>query len=269
MNRTIRNSLAVAAFICATAGSLFAQRPTTPSTPAIIPGSAPGGVSTSGLSLFGRSGPRPYREIITDKARTQRGMLTVHKVDDKYYFELPDSVLGKDILAVTRFVQVPWGGGKYGGEEANRTVLRFEKSPDNRIFLRVSLNAVSSPDSSKPIFQAVKNSSVDPIAFAFDIRAYGKDSSSSVIDVTDFFKADNQIVSLDPALKRRFNLTSIASDRSYIETIRTYPMNTEIRTVKTFNASGASPFALSGSFPSASLPAANAAGAVTTTINTS
>lgn len=270
MNRTFRNSFAIAAFVCAAAGSLCAQRPALPSTPATTPGSAPGGVSTSGASLFGRSGPRPYREIITDKARTQKGMFTVHKVDDKYYFELGDSILGKDILAVTRFVQVPWGGGKYGGEEANKSVLRFEKSPDNRIFLRVSLNVVSSPDSSKPIFQAVKNSSVDPIAFAFDIRAFGKDSASSVIDVTDFFKADNQIVSIDPTLKRRFNLTSLAADRSYIETVRTYPMNTEIRTVKTFNASGASPFTLSaGPFPAASLPAANVAGAVTTTINTS
>ena len=269
MNRITRTSLITAIVIFAAAGSLFAQRPF-PTNPAAASAAASTGPTSLG-SLGGfRTGPRPYKEIITDKARSQRGMVTVHKVDDKYYFELPDSILGKEILAVTRFVQVPWGGGVYGGEEANENVLVFEKGPENKIFLRVSLNVVESPDSTKPIFQAVKNSSVNPIAAAFDIRAFGRDSTSSIIDVTDFFKGDNQIVSLDAGTKRRFNLSGIASDRSYIENMRTYPNNTEIRSVKTFGAIGSSPFASAPSpFPSSSLPAAQAAGAVTTTINTS
>ena len=57
---------------------LFAQRDSTRSTP---PG--PG---------VQRPGPRPYKEIITDKAITRKGMFTVHKVDDKYYFELPKNL---------------------------------------------------------------------------------------------------------------------------------------------------------------------------------
>ena len=53
------------------------------------------------------------------------------------------------------------------------------------------------PDSTQPIAQAVRNSNVDPIAASFDIKAYGKDSNSVVIDVTDFFRLDNQPVSLE------------------------------------------------------------------------
>ena len=86
------------------------------------------------------------------------------------------------------------------------------------------------------------NSNLNPIAAAFDIKAYGKGDSTSgtsVIEVTDFFKGDNQVVSLTPAIKRRFNLAAISPDRSYIENIHTYPINTEIRTVKTFTASPA------------------------------
>lgn len=271
MNRIIRISLAVALGMSAIAGPLFAQQRPIPTNPATASAAASTGPAAgSGFGAF-RTGPRPYKEIITDKARSQRGMVTVHKVEDKYYFELPDSILGKEILAVTRFVKVPWGGGVYGGEEANENVLTFEKGPDNKIFLRVSLNVVQSPDSTKPIYQAVKNSSVDPIAAAFDIRAFGRDSTSSIIDVTDFFRGDNQIVSLDAGTKRRFNLSGIATDRSYIENMRTYAKNVEIRSVKTFGASGSSPFASAPSpFPGgSSLPAAQAAGAVTTTINTS
>jgi hypothetical protein len=269
MNRFLSKAFATAVMVSVVAGQLCAQRPSTP-LPTNTAGATATGITPSAGSGAFRSGPRPYREVITDRARSQRGMLTVHKVDDKYYFELPDSILGKEILAVTRFVKVPWGGGVYGGEEANENVLMFEKGPDNKIFLRVSLNVVESPDSTKPIFQAVSNSSVDPIAAAFDIRAFGRDSTSTIIDVTDFFRGDNQIVSLDPGTKRRFSLSGLAPDRSYIESMRTYPMNTEIRSVKTFGAAGSSPFASASPIPGGnSLPAAQAAGAVTTTINTS
>lgn len=220
------------------------------------------------FSAISKQGPKPYKEIITSKAITSHGLFTVHKVDDKFYFEIPDSLLGKEILAVTRFVKVPWGGSQYGGEEANQNVLRFEKAPDNKIFIRVSLNIVSSPDSTKPIFEAVKNSSVDPIAVAFDIKTFGKDSTSSIIDVTDFLKGDNQIVSIDPNLKRRFGLTGLAPDRSYIETIKTFPINTEVKRIMTFGASSSgSP--VPSPFPSSSLPSAQASGVVTLELNTS
>ena len=62
----------------------------------------------------GATGPRPYKEVITDKAITKKGLFTVHKVDDRYYFEIADSVLGREILAVTRFVKVP---GNIGGRQ--------------------------------------------------------------------------------------------------------------------------------------------------------
>ncbi len=231
-------------------------------------GTLPAGMPTNfaNFSPFSKPGPRPYKEIITSKAISKHGLFTVHKVDDKFYFEIPDSLLDKEILAVTRFVKVPWGGGTYGGEQANDNVLRFEKTPDNKIFIRVSLNVVSSPDSTQPIYEAVKNSSVDPIAAAFDIKAFGKDSTSSIIDVTDFFKGDNQIVSIDPSVKRRFGLSGIAQDRSYIETIKTFPINTEVRRVMTFSASAPGGFS---PFPSSNLPSAQAAGVVTLELNTS
>jgi Domain of unknown function (DUF5117)/Domain of unknown function (DUF5118) len=131
----------------------------------------------------------------------------VHKVEDKWYFDIPDSLFGREILAITRVSKTATGAG-YGGEEVNEQVLRFEKGPDFKIFLRVVfyLNVASD---SLPIYQAVKNSNVEPIAAAFDLKAYGKDSSSQIIDVTDSFKGDNQVVSLPTGFKRAFNLNAI------------------------------------------------------------
>ena len=43
-----------------------------------------------------------YRDVITDDAKSMEGLLTVHEVERKYYFEINDSIFGRDIMAITR-----------------------------------------------------------------------------------------------------------------------------------------------------------------------
>jgi hypothetical protein len=214
-----------------------------------------------------KTGPKSYSDFITKKAVSQKGVFTVHFQDDKYFFEIPDSLLGRELLAVTRFAKVAGGARKYGGEEVNEQSLLFEKGPNQRIFMRV-VTLISKADSSQTIAKAVKNSYLDPIVASFDIKALGKDSTTSIIDVTDFFKGDNQAVSLTSSEKRSFSLSGLASDRSYIESIKSYPINMEVRTVKTYSASSPMPGSPMGGGAS-SIPAAMNAGAVTFELNTS
>src|SRR5580692_4722430 len=114
-------------------------------------------------------GPKPYKEVITDKAVTHTGLFTVHKVEDKWYFEIPDSIMDREFMAITRFSKTAAGGGIYGGELANEQTLEWEMGPSHTLFLRV-VTLVSMADSTNKIYRAVKNSSVDPIAAAFEIR---------------------------------------------------------------------------------------------------
>ncbi|MCX8481226.1 MAG: zinc-dependent metalloprotease [Sediminibacterium sp.] len=208
---------------------------------------------------------KPYKEIITDKAVSQNGLFKVHKVEEKYYFEIADSILNREFLAVTRFAKVAGGGRRYGGEEVNEQSLKFEKGPNNNLFLRV-VTLISYADSTQTISKAVANSYVDPIGANFDIKTVGKDSLSYVIDVTDFFKGDNQVVGMTQYDKKIFGITALFSDRSYIQSIKTYPINTEIRTTKTFGAIAGSQYGQqSGPF----IPAAFNAGALTFELNTS
>src|SRR5258708_111463 len=211
-----------------------------------------------------KQGPKPYKEIITDKAVSHQGLFSVHKVEDKWYFEIPDSLLSREFMAITRFSKTA-GGGVYGGELANQQTLQWEKGPNNTLFLRVITLVNMAADSTHNIYKAVTNSNVNPITAAFDIRAFGKDSSSVVIDVTDYFKGDNLVVSIPASVKGRMKLGGLASDRSYIQHISTFPINTEVRTVKTFTAGGGPPSFFGPSAPSPS----DAAGAVTLELNTS
>ena len=213
------------------------------------------------------TGLQAYRQLITSKAKSQKGLFTVHKVNGDFFFEVADSIIGREFIAVTRIAKAPTGGG-YGGEEENRQVLRWEKGPNNKLFLRAVLHINASADPDKPITEAVRNSNLEPIAAAFDIKSIRKDTSV-VINVSDFFKGDNQIIALDPSTKRQFNLTTIQSDRSYIQSIKSFPINTEVRMVKTYTSVTPPPSAMPSPFPTTVLPAGANAGVVTLEINSS
>jgi len=214
-----------------------------------------------------KGGIQPYKQLITSKAKTRKGLFTTHKINEDYYFEIADSILGREFLAVTRISKAPTGGG-YGGEEENRQVLRWERGPNNKLFLRAALYINTSPDSTKPIQQAVRNSNLEPIAAAFDIKSIRKDTSL-VINVTDFFKGDNQLIALDPSTKRQYNLTTLQADRSYIQSIKSFPINTEIKMVKTYTSVTPPPSLTPSPFPTTVLPAGSNAGVVTLEINSS
>jgi hypothetical protein len=212
------------------------------------------------------SGPQPYNKVITAKAKSQKGLFTVHKVNEDYFFEIPDSIVGREFMSVTRKSKTPTGAG-YGGEQENRQVLRWEKGPNNKLFLRAVLHINASGDSTKPIMEAVRNSNLEPIAAAFDIKALSNDKKNYVINVTDFFKGDNQLVSLRPEVKRSFSLGALQNDRSYIQSIKSFPINTEVRTVKTFISNLPPP--TPGPAAARQLPAGANSGVVTVEINVS
>src|SRR5689334_6291345 len=76
----------------------IAQRP---ATPPVTPGTNPAAAGARPAAT--RQEPKPYKEVITDKAISQTGLFTVHRIEDKWYFEIPDSILGRDILVSTRY----------------------------------------------------------------------------------------------------------------------------------------------------------------------
>ncbi len=194
----------------------------------------------------GNQSIKPYQEVITDKAKTDAGLFKVHKVEDKYYFEIPDSLLNRDILVVNRISKAAAGmriGGFFGyaGDQIGQNVIIFEKGPNNKIFLRNLSFAEYTKDSSSPMFTAVNNSNIQPIAAAFDIKAFSKDSSGVVIEVTDYINGDNEILHFNAGLKNSLRFASIQSDKSYIVAVRAFPINIEIKTVKTYSRTTSPP----------------------------
>ncbi|MDT7828781.1 zinc-dependent metalloprotease [Pricia sp. S334] len=202
-----------------------------------------------------------YDKLIGEKAVTQNGLFDVHKVGGKYYFEIPDSLLNREMLVVTRFIKTPSGARNYGGEKISENTITFEKGPTNNIFLRIA-TLVSTANEDDAISKAVNNSNITPILEAFDIKAKNEDENASVIDVTDFINGENPLLALGDEQKSDYKLRSLEKDKSYIKEILSFPMNTEIKTVKTYKANV-------GTNKRKELPAAILAGVVTLEINNS
>jgi hypothetical protein len=185
-----------------------------------------------------RRGPRPYAQVIPSRAHTERGGITVHKVDDRYFLEVPDSLLGRDYLMVTRISGVPAGAGGFetAGSSLNERMVRWEKVNDRLMLRTIPLRATA--DDSLPIAKSVAQNNYSPIIGAFPVAAYTTDSTAAVIDITDFFAGDNPATSgMSAAQRRQYGVRRLDPARSYISSVRGFPINVEVRQVQTFDAS--------------------------------
>ena len=176
---------------------------------------------------------KDYADVVTKDVKTDKGLFMVHKKDEAYLFEIPDSLLGRDMLMVTRIAKTANGLG-FGGGKMNTQMLRWERK-DKKILLRViSTNVVA--DENLPVHEAVKNSNFDPILFAFPIEAINKETNAIVIDATTFFTTDVAAIGLPSFRRSRLKVSRLDAKRSFIDRINSYPQNIEIRDVKTYIA---------------------------------
>lgn len=181
----------------------------------------------------GKNDIQPFSKVITKDAKSDAGLFTVHALDDNYYYEIPDSLFDREMLMVTRISKTASGLG-FGGGKQNEQVLRWQKK-DKKVILRVvSYNVVA--EDSLPVSEAVENSNFEPVLFTFPIKAFGKDSTSTVIEVTPLFDKDVESLGLPIFRRRPYKVTRMESDKSFIESIKSYPRNIESRHVKTYAA---------------------------------
>jgi hypothetical protein len=199
------------------------------------------------------NGIKPYREVIPASAKSQWGLFGVHEVSGKFFYEIPEAMLSRDMLMVSRIAKTLDGIG-YGGEQINRQVLRWDLLKGDKIALReVSYSNVASEE--LPISLSVKNSNLEPIIAIFDIKARGKDSTAYVIDVTELWERDTRPFGMPANQRTQYRVTNLDAARSYIESIKSFPINIEARHVKTYNA--------------AEPPSARSTGSITLEINNS
>ena len=196
-----------------------------------------------------------YEKLLKKGGTEQKGMFTVRKIEGKYYFEVPDSLLGRLFLCVTRFTAVPQGFGKFAGEEITHSTVYLERRDTATMLMRQYVLSYLA-DEKDNIARTLEKATIDPIVEAFKIIGQNKEKDASLVEVTNLFKHDNQLFSFQSGSKTTLKVGSLQGDRTFVDTMKVYPTNIEVVTTRTY-----------GSSPAAS--AASKTGSVTMGFNTS
>src|SRR4030095_8048948 len=183
-----------------------------------------------------KSTTKTISDFITARAISKKGMFSIHQVGEKYYFEIPDSLLGRELLLTTWLVKVPGGSPQLGGEGINnRTISCTKWNGGSKLALNVTAT-INQVDTTNVISTAVKNANVNSVAMLFDVKARGN-AGTSLIDATDFLQKENSFTMLNVELKTRMSVSSMAADRSLVKSFAAYPINVEIKMMRTYGAS--------------------------------
>ncbi len=177
---------------------------------------------------------KSYSEFLEEDADLDEGLFNVIKQDDKYFYEIPNSLLGREMLMVSRIARTADGIG-YGGERLGNHVLRWDRRDDNILLRRVSYNNTASD--TLPIYEAVRNSNFEPIIMSFDIEAFNEDTTGVIIEIDNLFTTDVPAFGLQSQRRNQYQVTRLDGSRTFIEHIRSFPENVEARHLVTYDAS--------------------------------
>ncbi|HEX6134359.1 MAG TPA: zinc-dependent metalloprotease [Longimicrobiales bacterium] len=184
-----------------------------------------------------QQGVRPYSAVIPRDAVADTGMFVVHSTPDRLLFEIPDSLLGRELLLISRWASVPanFGGFNPAGFSAQEQVVTWTRRGDQILLRKHSYEQVA--EDTAPIAMSVVANNFAPIIVALPIAAITPDSAGVVVDVTAFYEGDTPAISaLSPTRRREYGVRRLDPDRSFINSARSYPLNVEVRHTQTFEA---------------------------------
>lgn len=193
--------------------------------------------SNSPSRAMSKDGIKSFDKVINKTAKVDEGVFTVYEQDGKYFFEINNDLLNREMLMVSRIAGVPPGfsGFSSAGSKSVEQVVSFSREKDKILLRKKSYEAIA--DEETPVYESVRANNFEPVIAAFDIEALSKDSSGVLIDVTDLFTKDVEAISGIPSyLRRTYQVRRLDGDRSFVESVKSFPENLEIRQVMTYVA---------------------------------
>jgi len=215
----LRGGMALAGALLISGCSVF--------TPAPGASAAPAGGDAAAPRRPGApsSGPKAYKEVITDEAVTREGLFKTHRIGDNLFFEIPAGEFGTEMMLIARAVEstLQDPGGFFGG--GARVLVQWERHGDNVVLRERSYRLQA--DENDDIFRQVRGFRNGPVVARFAVEAYNPADSAAVVDVTDLFLTYNQDMG---------SLQGTQKNRSWFEHVAAFPRNVEVEATQTGNA---------------------------------
>ena len=175
-------------------------------------------------------------DSLTIDMKISEGLITTYSNEkNDLFFEISKNLLGKELLVVTRFAQLPanYSGYLNAGSKTAEHVVQFEKNGSKILLKEVSYTNIA--DDEDPISVSVKENNFKPILGAFEIKNSEKDKY--LIDVSSYFMSDSPGFNIIRSYeKTNYKIGSVDKKRSFIDSARSFPQNTEILHTLTFSA---------------------------------
>ena len=180
---------------------------------------------------------------LKDRVNAAAAYINVYRHGDRFFFEVPDSTLGKDILIVSRIVSASQGvsrssltDGGYPGAEMSQKIIRFEKDVANGIVLKsVGYEIRSNDSSANGMSAAVKNINNSVSILKFKSIITTTDQTASIIDVTELLKSDNEVFFINTAKKTSLQVGNFQPELSHVLFVHAFRENIEIRTRRNYS----------------------------------
>ena len=160
------------------------------------------------------------------------GLFTVHREGGRLLFEIPDSLLGRDMIVLSRYASAQYGLADGGAQMAPNLVVRWERRGP-RIHLRAVSHEIAA-DEGTSLAMAVDNSNFPPVLRSFEARPGG--AGTTMIDVTDLYLGDVPAFTLPRSQRSRLGVRGHDRERGWLEFARSFPTNVEVRVVQTYAA---------------------------------
>ena len=179
-----------------------------------------------------KSKKNDYGKLL-EGASTDQGMFSVHRKGNDFYFEIPDSLMGRDILLVNKISGVPYAlndAGLNKGMEYSNKIIRFRKDTTYKKVWALTFDPRITSPAGDSITRSVRDNYRESVIEYFPIEAYGPDSTSVVIKVNKIFDGSEK------SFNDFFNLilrSSTRKDLSKIESIRSFPANIVVKALYT------------------------------------
>lgn len=167
-----------------------------------------------------------FEKIASESNLVSRGMFNVYAQDGKYYFEIPVSLLQRDMLVVNKLQRVPFelnDAGVNRGTNYETQMIRFEwNKEEKKIRVRQSRPLPESPENDA-ITRSVRDNFISPLIADFKLEACNTDSTAVIIQINDIY--DGSETSINNVFDNINLGTSAVKDLSRIMSIKAFPNN--------------------------------------------
>ena len=167
-----------------------------------------------------------FEKIASESNLVSHGMFNVYAQDGKYYFEIPVSLLQRDMLVVNKLQRVPFelnDAGVNRGTNYETQMIRFEwNKEEKKIRVRQSRPLPESPENDA-ITRSVRDNFISPLIADFKLEACNADSTAVIIQINDIY--DGSETSINNVFDNINLGTSAVKDLSRIMSIKAFPNN--------------------------------------------